>query len=119
MIKAFVIVYRRPDLDWEAFSRYWAEVHAPLVRQLPGLRYYQQHHIREAFFGGEKPCDAIAEFWFDDLDALRAAFASDAGQAALADNANCVDDERTKLVVGAEVAGAGTEPGPSMRRDQP
>ena len=102
MIKAFVLVYRRPDLSWDAFSRYFREVHGPLARQLPGLRHYAQHHIRDAFFGGEPPCDAISEFWFDDVDALRAAFASEAGAAALADNANVVDEARTKLVVGTE-----------------
>jgi uncharacterized protein (TIGR02118 family) len=102
MIKAFVLVYRRPDLSWDEFSRYFREIHGPLARQLPGLRHYAQHHFREAFFGGEAPCDAIAEFWFDDVDALRAAFASEAGAAALADNANVVDVGRTRLVVGGE-----------------
>ena len=102
MIKALVLVYRRPDLSWDEFSRYFREVHGPLARQLPGLRHYTQHHIREAFFGGDAPCDAIAELWFDDVGALRAAFASDAGAAALADNANFADDERSKLVIGSE-----------------
>lgn len=100
MIKAFVLIHRRPDMTWEAFSRYFRDVHGPLVRRLPGLRHYEQHHIRSAFFGGEAPCDAIAELWFDDADALRAAFESNAGIAALADNPNFADDARTRLVVG-------------------
>jgi len=100
VIKAFALVHRRPDLSWDEFSRYLRDVHGPLARQLPGLRHYEQHHIREAFFGGESPCDAIVEFWFDDVESLRVAFASTAGLAALADNANVVDDASTKLVVG-------------------
>jgi uncharacterized protein (TIGR02118 family) len=100
MIKAFVLVHRRPDLSWDDFSRYFRDVHGPLARRLPGLRHYQQHHIRSAFFGGEAPCDAIAELWFDDEAALRAAFESEAGQAALADNPHFADDARTRLVVG-------------------
>lgn len=102
MIKAFVLIHRRPDLNWDEFSRYFRDIHGPLARQLPGLRYYEQHHFRSAFFGGEAPCDAIAELWFDDVDALRAAFESDAGRAALADNPNFADDGRTRLVVGTE-----------------
>lgn len=100
MIKAFVLIQRRPDLDWNEFSRYFRDVHGPLALRLPGLRHYEQHHVREAFFGGEAPCDAIAELWFDDVDALRSAFDSDAGQAALADNPKFVDVIRTRLVVG-------------------
>jgi len=102
VIKAFVLVFRRPDLSWEEFSCYFREVHGPLARQLPGLRHYAQHHIHEAFFGGEAPCYAIAVFRFDDEDALRAAFGSEAGVAAVADNANVVDVGRTRLVLGTE-----------------
>jgi uncharacterized protein (TIGR02118 family) len=100
MIKAFVLVHRRSDLSWDDFSRYFRDVHGPLARQLPGLRHYEQHHIRSAFFGGVAPCDAIAELWFDDEAALRAAFDSEAGRAALDDNPNFADDARTRLVVG-------------------
>jgi uncharacterized protein (TIGR02118 family) len=102
VIKAFVLIHRRADLSWDDFSRYFREVHGPLAPRLPGLRHYEQHHIRSAFFGGEAPCDAIAELWFDDEDALRAAFDSDAGRAALADNRNFTDEQRTRLVVGTE-----------------
>lgn len=103
MIKAQVILHRRPDLTWDAFSRYWREVHGPLVLHLPGLRYYAQQHVHGAFFGGESPCDGIAEMWFDDIDALRAAFESPAGAELLADNSNFVDDARTRLVVADEI----------------
>jgi uncharacterized protein (TIGR02118 family) len=100
MIKAFVLIHRRSDLDWNEFSRYFRDVHGPLALRLPGLRHYEQHHVREAFFGGDAPCDAIAELWFDNADALRSAFDSDAGRTALADNPNFADVSRTRLVVG-------------------
>lgn len=101
MLKAFVLVHRRPDLSWDDFSRYLRDVHGPLALRLPGLRHYEQHQIRSAFFGGEAPCDAIVELWFDDADALNAAFDSDAGKVALADNAHFSDDARTRLVIGS------------------
>jgi uncharacterized protein (TIGR02118 family) len=102
MLKAYVIVHRRPDLDWEAFARHWRDVHAPLVLRLPGLRYFAQLPTPSAFFGGATPCDGLAEIWFDDAAALRAAFDSPEGRAVLADNEQFVDVERTKLVTGAE-----------------
>jgi uncharacterized protein (TIGR02118 family) len=100
MLKAYVIVHRRPDLDWEAFARHWRDVHAPLVLRLPGLRYFAQLPTPSAFFGGATPCDGLAEIWFDDAAALRAAFDSPEGRAVLADNEQFVDVERTKLVSG-------------------
>ena len=86
MLKAYVIVHRRPDLDWATFARHWRDIHAPLVLRLPGLRYFAQLPTPSAFFGGEAPCDGLTEIWFDDAAALRAAFDSPEGAAVLADN---------------------------------
>jgi uncharacterized protein (TIGR02118 family) len=74
-----------------------------ILLRLPGLRYYAQQHVRGAFFGGESPCDGIAEMWFDDVEALRVAFASPAGSELQADNPSFVDDARTRLVVADEI----------------
>jgi uncharacterized protein (TIGR02118 family) len=103
MLRALVILHRRPDLTREEFTGHFREVHAPLALALPGLRGYRQLHVRSVPFGGQAPCDAVAELWFDNEAALRAAFDSPAGAAALADNALFTDDARTKLVVVDEV----------------
>ena len=80
MIKLTYCLRRRPDLSWDEFSRYWREVHAPLVRDRAeqlGIRRYVQvrtlderavhDSFRQRNDGGPEPFDGIAELWFDDL----------------------------------------------------
>ena len=45
MIARLAILYRRPDLTREEFQTYWKNTHAPLARDIPGLRRYVQHHV--------------------------------------------------------------------------
>jgi uncharacterized protein (TIGR02118 family) len=57
----------------EAFDAYYAETHIPLASTLPGLRRFVRSHPRG--LGGEAPY-FVAELWFDDADALKAALKS-------------------------------------------
>lgn len=59
--------------DAEAFDRHYAEAHIPLASTLPGLRRFTRSHPRG--LGGEAPY-FVAELWFDDADALKAAMKS-------------------------------------------
>ena len=59
--------------DPEAFEQHYAEVHIPLASKLPGLRRFSRSHPRG--MGGEAPY-FVAELWFDDADALKAALKS-------------------------------------------
>jgi uncharacterized protein (TIGR02118 family) len=59
--------------DPEAFEQYYTEVHVPLASTLPGLRRFSRSHPRG--LGGEAPY-FVAELWFDDGDALKAAMKS-------------------------------------------
>ncbi len=72
MIKLVYCITRRRDLSLEEFSRYWHDVHGPIGRQIPGLRRLVQSHPLVAS-GQRMDFDGLAELWFDDLDALRAA----------------------------------------------
>src|SRR6185437_7073440 len=81
-----VVVYRAPE-DVEAFRRHYFETHVPLAKRLPGLRRYE---VSEGPIGSPSgPSDAymIATLHFDDMAALRAAFASETGRA-------CAEDRR-------------------------
>ena len=78
----FLVLWDTPE-DPELFERQYREVHVPLVKQLPGLRRYtwSRDTVRvrgELYY-------RIAELDFDDITALRQAFASPAGQAAASD----------------------------------
>ena len=101
MIKLVYCITRRPDLSLEEFSRYWHDVHGPIGRQIPGLRRLVQSHPLIAS-GQRMDFDGLAELWFDDLDALRAAQTSAEWQASSADEANFIDPTRTALFLTME-----------------
>ena len=87
MIKTITLLKRRPDLNPEEFHRYWRDVHANLVLQLPGVRQYVQS--RPVFIPGKEPrFDGVAEVWYDDLASLRATIDSEACKQLLADEMN-------------------------------
>lgn len=78
----FLVIWETPS-DPEAFERHYREVHIPLALTLPGLRRYTVSRNQVAI-RGEAPY-LVGELEWDDLDALRAAFASPEGRATAAD----------------------------------
>jgi uncharacterized protein (TIGR02118 family) len=95
MLKVLVVLYKRPELTWGEFRRYWKEDHGRLARQIPGLRRYVHN---DALIEG-KPPYGVAELWFDDQAAMDAAMSSSHGKAALNDLGNFCDEARTGIVV--------------------
>ncbi|MEJ7833993.1 MAG: EthD family reductase [Nocardioides sp.] len=75
------IQYAVPD-DPEAFDAHYRDVHVPLVAPIPGLRRFTTSRPRG--LGGAAPY-FVAELWFDDGDALKAALRSPEMAAAGAD----------------------------------
>jgi uncharacterized protein (TIGR02118 family) len=118
MIRITFLLRRKPDLDREAFQRYWLHEHGPLVAshaaRLNMLRYVQVHTIDDpaneamakARGGMEPPYDGVAEVWFENRDALAAALETDAGQAAgaalLEDEGRFIDLPKSPLWLGYE-----------------
>ena len=86
MTARFLAMYETPT-DIDAFERHYQEVHVPLAKRLPGLRSYTIsrgiHAVR-----GDTTYYMVAMLDWDDLEALRAAFASRVGQETAADVAN-------------------------------
>lgn len=103
MVKLVYCFRRRPDLDFETFSRYLREVHGPIGARIPGLRRLVQSHALPQSRALRPPdFDAMAELWFDDMDALIAARESLEYELATADEANFVDGLRTAYFVTEE-----------------
>ena len=98
MVKAVFFLYRRPDLDAASFERYSREVHVPTMARVPGLRRYVVNHTTGNPTGAAEACDAVAELWFESMDAFQAALGTPEGRAALADQANYLDLTRTHLL---------------------
>ena len=119
MIKLTFCLHRLPSLSRDEFQRYWREQHAPLVARhaatLRIRRYVQMHSLADgdpvnaglrASRGGPEDFDGVAELWWDSLDDLAAAIASDEGRAAalalLEDERRFIDLARSPLWLGRE-----------------
>ena len=119
MIKLTFCLHRLPSLSRDEFQRYWREQHAPLVARhaatLRVRRYVQTHSLPggdpvngglRASRGGPEDYDGVAELWWDSLDDLAAATASDEGRAAslalLEDERRFIDLARSPLWLGRE-----------------
>ena len=107
----------RPGLSREAFQDYWRTQHAPLVRAAaPALaikRYVQSHSVSEPVLqaaaaargipvgDGAQAFDGIAELWFESIESLSAASATEEGRKhamiLLADEAKFIDLPRSRL----------------------
>ena len=95
MIKFMVVLYRRPDLTPAQFRRHLLAVHAPLAKNLPGLRNYVQNHVSDDPKRESPGWDAIVELCFDDWAAMEAAWDSPQGAASDADLPAFADLTRT------------------------
>jgi uncharacterized protein (TIGR02118 family) len=85
-----LVIYKTPQ-DTVAFDTHYFEVHVPLAKKLPGLRKYEvSRGAITALAGGD--AYMVAELHFDDLAAIRAAFASEVGKACGADRQNFAPD---------------------------
>ncbi|MDQ3809905.1 MAG: EthD domain-containing protein [Chloroflexota bacterium] len=118
MVKLTFCLRRQAHLTPEEFSRYWREVHAPLVRaraELLGIRRYVQVHtadepeLHEVFRrrngGAPLPFDGIAELWFDDVEAFRRPRSEEARHAAR----ELLEDERRFIDLAASPMWLGQE----------
>ncbi len=95
MIKVTYVVFKKPDMSREEFSRYWRDTHAPLAKKVPGLRKYVQNHALPDPEGGEPPYDGTADIYFDSPEAMQESLATPEGQAVLADIPNFCDPDKT------------------------
>jgi uncharacterized protein (TIGR02118 family) len=79
-----VVVYKNPR-DPEAFDKHYFEVHVPMAKRLPGLRKYDVSCGAILTPAADSAPYLIATLHFDDIAAMRSAFASPEGHACAAD----------------------------------
>ena len=79
-----VVIYRTPK-DPEAFDTHYFDVHVPLAKRLPGLRKYEVSRRPILTPAGDPEPYLVGTLYFDDLAAIRRAFATPEGQACAAD----------------------------------
>ncbi len=102
MLKRMVLLRRRRDITRDAFCAHWSGPHAEIARRYPGLARYTQNHVVRRFDPAAADgyaCDGMAELWFDDQAAMRAALASPVAGALIADEPRFLTGV-TSLVLG-------------------
>ena len=82
-VAKLIVIYRTPR-DPAEFDRYYAQVHTPLVKKIPGLRRLEVTRLTGAP-SGASDLYLIAELYFDNAAARESALASNEGKAAEAD----------------------------------
>ena len=91
-------LHRRADFTPEQFRTYSEQTHIPLVARVPGLVRYAVNHVAANPFGAQQACDAVAELSFESSEDFQAALGTAEGQAALADQPNYLDMDRTYML---------------------
>jgi uncharacterized protein (TIGR02118 family) len=94
MFKAIILLSRAEGATHGDFREWWLERHAPLARQLPGLRRLV-FNVVEA---DGAPYDGVSELWFDSHEDFEAAYATEIGKTVAADSVANVS-ARIRLLV--------------------
>ena len=76
MIHVIGTAYKKDGLTSEEFFRHYRDVHAPLNRNVPGLRGYVVWEVTRKLMGDLETPDAFVSQWYDDEQAMAAAEAS-------------------------------------------
>jgi uncharacterized protein (TIGR02118 family) len=82
-----VVTYKTPK-DPAVFDKYYAEIHTPLAKKMPGLRKFQVSQGPIVSPAGPSDIHLIATLSFDSMAAVQAAFGSPEGKAAAGDLKN-------------------------------
>jgi len=75
-----VALYKKPA-DIAAFDKHYQEIHTPLAKKMPGLRKLEVCRFTGSP-GGEATFHLMAEMYFDNAEAMKAALSSPEGKAA-------------------------------------
>jgi uncharacterized protein (TIGR02118 family) len=92
MIKSLSLLTRKSAMSREEFRRVWVGEHAPMVRAVPQVRRYVLSFVLDEPTRPDVPTqamsvDAVAELWYDDAAAMKAAAATPEMRAVLANGA--------------------------------
>jgi uncharacterized protein (TIGR02118 family) len=79
-----IVIYKTPK-DIASFEKHYFEVHIPLAKTLPGLISYEVSRGPVVKLAGDWVPYLVATLQFEDLDAIKKAFASPEGKACAAD----------------------------------
>lgn len=106
-LKRMSTLRKRPDVSAEEFQDQWFNMHAILVKRLPGIAGYRQNLVldgpRDA--QGNMLVDGMVELWFPDVAMIETAFRSGAGLTTMAHAREFIAGIATFLVDPIPVSG--------------
>jgi uncharacterized protein (TIGR02118 family) len=88
MVKLIALLKRKPGISKAEFAQRWLTEHTKLSTKIPDVLGYRINIAtdRQPTDTGNEPIyDGTAEMWWDSIEAMEAAFATDQGKAAGAD----------------------------------
>jgi uncharacterized protein (TIGR02118 family) len=96
------VLYTHPQ-DPTAFDRHYRQVHATLVKKIPGLKGYTSTKPTSLSPQEQSPYYLIANLYFEHMRALQVALQSPEGRAAVGDSPNFATGGATLVVGEVEV----------------
>ena len=91
-----IVIYKTPA-DKNAFDKHYFEVHIPLAKKLPGLKKYEVSKSQPVSITGDKETYLIGTLYFENLEAIKTAFASEEGKACAADRKILAPDDKVQM----------------------
>ncbi len=82
MFKAIILLARKDGMTRAQFRDWMLVQHAPLARQLPGLRRLTFNVVENE----DADYDGVSELWFDSREAFDAAYATEIGTSVAGDS---------------------------------
>lgn len=86
MIKLIAFLKRKPGMTMDEFKQRWVYEHTKISGLLPNVKGYRINIATERQENGQAPLyDGTAELWWDSIEDMEAAFATQIGKDAGAD----------------------------------
>lgn len=90
MIKLVITLSRKEGTSFEEFKEYYLDEHVPIAKDIPNLEKYT---VAFALSPDRSEYDAVAELYFESVDAMKEGLQSEANDAALEDLSNFADPD--------------------------
>jgi uncharacterized protein (TIGR02118 family) len=103
MVKVVYVMFKKEGMSREEFRSYWRDTHAPIAKEMSGLKEYVQNHALVDAEGNEPPYDGFDELYFESQEAMEETLATREGQATLNDLPNFCDMGKTLGIAVEEV----------------
>jgi uncharacterized protein (TIGR02118 family) len=103
MMKVVYVMFKKEGMSREEFRSYWKDTHAPVAKEMPGLKEYVQNHALVDAEGNEPPYDGFDELYFESQEAMEEAIATQEGQMTLNDLPNFCDMSKSLGIAVEEV----------------